>query len=265
MNRRGNMTVLGSEGKGSPLTVVGVLVVLGLWALVSLSGVVNSLLLPSPWRVILAARDIGPRLFAHFFATAARIVAGLTLGTALGVSLGVGMQFSKRVFVVLDGIVETTRPVPPVAVVPFFILVFGFAEVGKLLLVTLGTSLVLTVATVEAIERVPTTIMRWGLVSGLSRAGLFRNVILRAAMPELRSGLRIALATAVALVVVSEFMGAKYGMGYLISSAKVTLGTPAMIVSIILLGWLSWGLDRLLRWRFDKWCSWDVRARGAIL
>ncbi len=261
---RHEMNVLGSGGRRSPFAFIGVVVVLLMWAAISGGGLVNPLLLPPPLRVILAARDIGLVLFIHLFATAARIVAGLALGTILGVCIGALMQYSRRTYVLLDGIVETSRPVPPVAVVPFFILVFGFAEIGKLLLVTVGTGLVVTVATVEAIERIPTAIIRWGLVCGLSRAGLFRRVIIRAAAPELRAGLRIALAIAVSLVIVSEFMGATYGLGYLINVSKVTLTTPTMILSIIILGWLSWSLDRLLRSGFDRWCAWDVRAKGAV-
>ena len=100
-------------------------------------------------------------------------------------------------------------------------------------------------------------------VVGLSRRDLFRMVILPAAWVEMRSGFRIALALAVSLVVVSEFLGATYGLGYLISVAKVTLTTPTLLLSIMLLGWLGWGLDRLVRYMFDKTTAWDVRAKGA--
>lgn len=256
--------VLGSSGKRTPLSLLGVLCALLLWATLSFSGVVNPLLLPSPLRVILAAKDIGFDLLWHIFATVIRILVGLFLGCVLGLSVGVLMQFSRTAFVFLDGIVETSRPIPPVAMVPFFILIFGFAEDGKLLLVALGTGLVITVATVEAIERVPSGVIRWGLVSGLSRAGLFRYVILPAALPDMRTGARIALATAITLVIVSEFMGSKYGLGYLINVSKITLTTPTIILCVIVLGWLSWGMDRVLRLAFDRVSAWDIRAKGAV-
>jgi taurine transport system permease protein len=182
----------------------------------------------------------------------------------MGAALGIVMQYSRRAFILLDGIVETSRPIPPVAVVPFVILIFGFAEIGKIILVTLGTGLVITVATVEAIERVPTSLVKWGLVSGLKRRDLFARIILPAAIPELRSGSRIALAVAIALVIVSEFMGATYGLGYLINVSKITLTTPTLLLSIIILGLISWTLDRLIRMSFDHWCAWDVRAKGAV-
>jgi ABC-type nitrate/sulfonate/bicarbonate transport system permease component len=55
----------------------------------------------------------------------------------------------------------------------------------------------------------------------------------------MRVGFRIALAAAITLVIVAEFMGATYGLGYLISVSKVTLTTPTILLSTFLLGWLG--------------------------
>lgn len=255
--------VLGSGGKKSALSILGVLGIIALWTIVCSLHIIPPLLLPSPSRVLLAAADIGPDLFKHIGATTARVVSGFLLGGIAGIGVGVSMQYDRRVFLLLDGIVETARPVPPVALVPFFLLWFGFSEPGKILLVAMGTSLVIIVAVVEALERVPTGVVRWGLVMGLPRRDLFKLILLRSALPEMRAGFRIALALAVTLVVVSEFMGATYGVGYLINVSKVTLNTPTVVLSIIVLGWLAYLLDRMLRWFFDKSCSWDVRAKGA--
>jgi len=256
--------VLGSSGGWTMVPTLTVCALLILWGLVARTGIINPLLLPSPLSVVLAARDIGPTLGYHLAATVFRIVSGFVLGGVLGTGIGLSMQYSRKVFILLDGIVETSRPLPAVALVPFFLLVFGFAEIGKILLVTVGTSLVVVVATVEAIERVPAGVLRWGLVLGLPRPKLFRRVILPAAIPELRAGFRVALAVAVTLVIVSEFMGATYGLGYLINVAKVTLTTPTLVLSVILLGWVSWGLDQILRGMFDRASAWDLRARGAL-
>jgi len=256
---------LGSQGRTGIIPLIGVaLFLIGWWAVASM-GLVSALILPSPVRVLLAAKDVGWPLGGHAAVTTGRILAGLLLGVALGGSLGLLMQYSRRAYLWLDGIIESMRPVPPVATVPFFILIFGFSEMGKLLLVTLGTGLVAVVATIEAIERVDVSLVRWGLVCGLSRKELFWKIIVPASLPEMRAGVRIAHATAVALVVVSEFMGARYGLGYLINVSKVTLTTPTIILSIIMLGWVNWILDLAIRSIFDKVCFWDVRAKGATL
>jgi len=256
---------LGSSGGRSVWSLAGPLATLLLWWAVARLRLVNPLLLPSPERVILAAQDIGPRILVHVVATLLRILTGFVLGCTIGVSVGVVMQYSRRAYVLLDGIIETFRPVPPVAAVPFFILIFGFSELGKVVIVTMGVSLVMAVTTVEAFERVPLGIMRWGLISGLDRRVLFRRVLLPAAIPEMRGGVRISLALAITLVIVSEFLGATAGVGYLISVAKVTLTTPTLLLAMFVLGWLGWFLDRVTRFLFNHWTAWDSRAGGALL
>lgn len=256
-------SVLGSFGKRGLLSYVGVFAFIVIWSLLSATGLVNTLLLPPPTRVLSAVGDVGWVLLWHLLATIVRIGLGFCLGCCLGVITGVTMQYKHTVFVAFDGLIETFRPLPPVAIIPFFILIFGFAEVGKLLITVLGVWVLITVTTVEAIERVPPGLIRWGLVVGLTRRELFRLVILPAAWPEMRGGFRIALALAITLVVVSEFMGARYGLGYLLSVSKVTLTTPTILLTIIILGWLGWAVDRMLRWVFDRTTSWDVRAKGA--
>jgi sulfonate transport system permease protein len=242
---------------------VGIVLVLATWAFLARFEVVNSLLLPSPLRVIRAVNDVGPALLEHLTATIGRVVFGFTLGVLAGGLIGVAMQFDPRAYHLLDGVIETFRPVPPVAVIPFFILLFGFSEVGKVVVTVLGVCLVVVVTVVEAIERVPAAIIRWGLVAGLSRPQLFRMIIIPAALPDMRAGLRIGMALAVTLVTVSEFMGARRGIGYLVSVAKVTLTTPTLFLAIIILGWIGWGLDRLVRLFFDKRVAWDSRTTGA--
>jgi ABC-type nitrate/sulfonate/bicarbonate transport system permease component len=255
--------VLGSAHRSGPLAFAGLLVFIGAWIATSYFGWVNSLLLPSPLRVIGAASDVGPKLLEHLAATILRIGVGFGLGVSAGMSLGILMQYNQRIYQFFDGIIETFRPVPPVAVVPFFILLFGFSEVGKILVTVIGVGLLATITTVEAIERVPAALVRWGLVIGLSRAKLFRLIILPAVWPEMRGGFRIAMALAITLVVVSELMGATHGLGYLISVSKVTLTTPTLLLAIVILGWIGWGFDRLLRYVFDKTTAWDIRAKGA--
>lgn len=259
-----NKYSIGSVGAPKSLSLFGVLFFISLWVILSVFEIVNPLILPSPVRVIGSISDVGYNLLLHLLFTTARVVTGLIFGSIIGIFVGVLMQYFRNVYVLLDGIIETFRPVPPVALMPFVILIFGFSEFGKLFIVTIGVSLIIIVDTVEAIERVPAGILRLGLISGISRFALFKRIILPAAWPEMRGGFRIALALAFTLVIVSEFMGATYGLGYLINISKITLTTPTIFLSIILLGWLGWGFDRMLRLLFYKTCFWDIKAKGAL-
>lgn len=256
---------LGSQGGGSLISLTGVVALIAIWWIVASLELVSSLILPSPMRVLYSAKDVGWDLLEHTLATTIRIIIGLFFGLLFGASIGFSMQFSRKVYLSLDGLIESIRPIPPVATVPFFILIFGFSEIGKFILVLLGTGLVTTIATIEAIERVDPALIRWGLVCGLKRKTLFKKIILPAVLPEMRGGVRIAHATAVTLVIVSEFMGSRYGLGYLINVSKITLTTSTIFLATLILGWVNWSLDKGIRMAFDHFCFWDIRAKDATL
>lgn len=254
---------IGSKGTSRAMSFIGVFIFITTWFILSLFKIINPLILPSPIRVLGSIIDVGFILFLHILSTMVRIIIGLLLGSLIGMAIGILMQYYRNVYIFLDGLIETFRPIPPVALMPFILLIFGFSEFGKIFIVTLGVALIIIVDTVEAIERVPIGVLRWGLVSGISRFTLFKRVIIPSAWPEMRSGFRIALALSFTLVIVSEFMGATYGLGYLINISKITLTTPTIFLSIIILGWIGWGFDRSMRLLFEKTCFWDIRAKGA--
>src|ERR1041384_2552949 len=104
MDSEKRIRVLGSDGGRSPLAILGPLAVLAAWGVLSSSGLVSALVLPSPLRVVLSARDIGPNLLFHAAATLGRILTGFAAGVLLGVFFGTLMQYWRTAYVLLDGI-----------------------------------------------------------------------------------------------------------------------------------------------------------------
>jgi len=250
--------ILGSHGPKGLWPLVGVGVFLGTWWFVARVGWVSALILPSPVDVLTGLAGIGTDLFFHFSFTAARVSVGFAGGILVGSTVGLYMQYSPRAYALLDGLVESWRPIPPVALIPFFVLIFGFSELGRFLVTVLGTGLVAVVTVTEALERVKPALPRFGLVCGLSRRELFRRILIPASIPHLRGGFRVALALSVTLVIVSEFLGARWGLGHIISTARVTLNTPVLLGAVFLLGVLGysidWGLRRFFV-RLTPWCN----------
>lgn len=256
--------VLSSHSNKGALAFVGVPAFIGLWGLLSYLRLVDPLLLPPPDRVILSVMDIGPALIGHLLSTAGRIAGGFLIALAIGSAIGIWMQRNRIAYGILDGLIETWRPVPPVALIPFFILAFGFAETGRLTLVVFGTMLIVIVTVVEALDRVSPALVQFGLVAGLSRNELFRRVLIPAALPSTRAGLRVALAACITIVVASEFLGARYGLGYLISVSKVTLTTSTIFLCVILLGLIGFMFDAALRSSIDWLTRWEYSSKEAL-
>lgn len=220
---------------------------------------VRPLFLPSPIGVVLQAADVGPEIGVHALATMTRLLAGLVLGATLGIIVGLAMMRSPTLNGLLDPQIESMRPVPPIATIPFFILWFGLGEQGKVLLITLGTFLILVVATTEAVRNVPPIYLRAARTLGASDGSVFRTVVMPAIMPALIGPLRVAAAAAFGLAIASEFLGAQEGLGYLIINARRTLNTELIFLSILAMGLLSTILDVGIRRTSAVLTEWSDR------
>src|SRR5262249_40366821 len=138
-----------------------------------------------------------------------------------------------------DKIIESWRPIPPVALIPFFLLLFGFSEIARILLITIGVTLVIVVSAKEAIGNIRPVLVKAAYTLGADDFAVLKHVILPAILPELISGLRIGLAWAMGLAVIAEFMGAETGLGYLLNVAKTTNALDRVLLLVFVIGVLS--------------------------
>jgi len=211
-------------------------------------GVIAPLKFPSPIMVVASLFRLSPELIVtHILSTTARMVSGWITGVFLGIGIGLAMSYSKTIFKLLDPLIESFRPVPVIAIIPFFILWFGIKFQGKFLMITLGCFMILVVSTVEAVKNVTPIYIRAAQSLGADKRILFKTIIFPAIQPELISGLRISAALAWTLVVASEFMGAQKGLGYMIMNARRTLNTDVIFLGCVLFGILSMFLDKGVR------------------
>jgi len=232
------------------LGVTSILLWLVAWFLLTREGfgVISPLKFPSPVMVVDSLFRLSPKLIAiHIILTSARMISGWVAGVILGIGIGLVMSYNKTIFKLLDPLIESFRPVPVIAVIPFFILWFGLKFQGKFLMITLGCFMIMVVNTVEAIRNVAPIYIRAAQSLGADKRKLYGTIIFPAIQPELISGLRISAALAWTLVVASEFMGAQKGLGYMIMNARRTLNTDVILLGCVLFGILSTFLDKGVR------------------
>ena len=169
------------------------------------------------------------------------------------------MTWNTWINSVLDPLIEGFRPIPAIALIPFFILWFGIGDLGKLILTAIGGFTVMVVTTIEAVKNVSPIYIMAARTLGADRWAIYRTIILPAITPTLIGGLRVTIALSFALVIAAEFMGAQSGLGYLIMLARRTLQTDAILVGIIIIGITSWIVDRMVRILGDYLTRWAPR------
>jgi NitT/TauT family transport system permease protein/taurine transport system permease protein len=189
----------------------------------------------------------GSPLWSHALVSLGRIMAGFVIGTVAGVAIGAAMASVRVIKDFIDPIIEVTRPLPPLAFIPLFIVWFGIGETSKILLIMVGVIPIMAVATVSALDTVPAEFIEAGRVLGASRAYTLMHVRVRAALPGIVTGMRIAMGVSWTSIVAVEMIAATSGVGYVILQAGSYLVTSLVFSGIIIISFLGLVLDSLLR------------------
>jgi ABC-type nitrate/sulfonate/bicarbonate transport system permease component len=222
----------------------------------------NPIFLPGPWLVVGAVLELAAKgqLWAHVGATLARVVLGFATGACLALVLGLLAGRLRLVQNLIEPIVELLRPIPPLAVLPLFIVWIGIGETSKVGFITYATFFPMFLTTVDAVRRIDPLLGRAAQSLGASALQLFVRVVLPAALPEILTGLRLGVALSFFVIVISEFIGAEQGLGYLINDGRNFFLVPQMLGAAIVLGLLGYAGNalvrllerRLLRWQFPS-------------
>ena len=204
------------------LSLITVLIIFSIWFTITGDGLalIRGFIFPSPRQVFQAVIRISDIIPLDIVYTLTRLIIGFFLGSILGVTVGLLMSYSKIINSIFDPIVESIRPVPVIAMIPFLIMWFGIGETGKIFLITLGVFAIIVVSTLEAVKNVPKIYIRAAKTLGASNNQIFRTVIIPGMIPGIIGPLRVATALSFTLVVAAEFMGAQQGIGYRIMEAR---------------------------------------------
>jgi ABC-type nitrate/sulfonate/bicarbonate transport system permease component len=247
---------LGSE---EVLAVLSPLALLVLWQVLAMVGIIDQRYFPAPLRIFGSGEDLvrSGELPVDIMVTLYRLACGFLLGAAPGILLGMIMGLNRTVRIVVDPLIAALYPIPKVAILPLFMLVFGIGDGSKIAVVAFTVfflAAINTLAGVVAIEPILLDVARNFDAPGIK---LFRRVILPAILPTIFTGLRISLGVSLIVLVSAEFVASDDGIGYLIWSSWQTLVVENMFVGIItitILGVLSTMLlkgaeRRLVPWR----------------
>ena len=250
---------------GGYLSLVAIALWFGIWFAITEDGfaLMRPIMFPSPAKVIEAVGRISHLLAADVGMTMMRVLVGFTLGTLLGIGLGLQMAYNRKVFHFFNPLVESIRPVPVIAMIPFFLMWFGINEPGKLILITLGVFAIVVVSTLEAVRNVPPIFLRAGETLGASKYQLFRTIIIPAVIPELIGPLRVAAALSYTLVVAGEFMGAQSGLGFRIMEARRLFNPDVILVGVVVITGLSAITDTLIRKLTGYITRWSERSASS--
>ena len=217
------------------------------WEVVTRTGLVPTAALPPLDTVAAAWLDlaVGGDLWSNGVASISRGAAGLGLAICLGSLIGVLMAWYKPVRIAVNPTVQFFYPMPKSALIPVMVLWLGFGDASKVATIFIGCLLPITLSAFNGALGTEQVLIWSARSLGASRWRVLWEVVFPSALPELLSGIRTALALSFVLLVASELIVARRGLGYMIGwlgDGGAYDAMFAVVLTVALLGFLA---DRL--------------------
>jgi NitT/TauT family transport system permease protein len=203
-------------------------------------------------------------LFKYIVASLFRVTWGFALAAVVGVPAGLLLGWYGRAAQAFNPLIQVFRPISPIAWIPVAILWFGVSDAAPIFLIFLASVFPITVSSMAAVRNMQPVYVRAAQNFGLGGWELFSQVIFRACLPQIITGLRIALGIAWLVVVAAEMIAVNSGLGYLIIDARNAGKRYDLVVAgMILIGLIGLGLDFLIRRleNFDE-VRWGYASRS---
>jgi NitT/TauT family transport system permease protein len=216
------------------------------WEAASRTGLVPTSALPPLDTVAIAWFDLAASgdLWTNGIASMSRGAAGLALAILCGSLIGVLMAWYKPIRIAINPIVQFFYPMPKSALIPVMVLWLGFGDASKVATIFIGCLLPITLSAFNG-ARGTDEILIWSARSlGASRWRVLWEIVVPSALPELLSGVRTALALSFVLLVASELIVARQGLGYMIGWLGDGGAYDAMFAVVLTVSLLGFAADR---------------------
>ncbi|MEI2298917.1 ABC transporter permease subunit [Ensifer sp. MJa1] len=259
--------IFGAPGDGSSglISFSTTVVIVALWFLVTESGWVKPLFLPSPLSVwdkfILALTDgvSNSTLIEHTLASIGRVFGAFLLALVTAVPIGILMGVNRVVRGLFDPIIEFYRPLPPLAYLPLVIIWLGIGEFPKVFLIYLAIFAPMAIAARAGVRSVSTEQIHAAYAMGATRGQVISQVIMKAALPEIFTGMRIGIGVGWTTLVAAEMVAANRGLGFMVLNAAENLESDTVIMGIFIIGIFAFAFDLLIRYLEKVLIPWKGR------
>lgn len=248
-------------GPGEPIrfgSVLGIVVLLGLWALGSATGVIDPRTLTEPWTVVRTAGTLieNGRLQESLLTSGVRAALGLALGVAVGTVLAIVSGLSRIGESLIDGPIQVKRSIPTLALIPLLILWLGIGEPMKIITIALAVFVPVYIHTHNGLRSIEGRYAELAETLGVTRGEFVRHVVLPGAMPGFLLGMRFAVTSSLLALVVVEVINATSGIGHMITLASNYGQTDIIVVGLVVYALLGVLTDAIVRFIERKALSW---------
>jgi NitT/TauT family transport system permease protein len=248
------MSGLSSKTRERLLYLISPIALIVVWQALLMVGIGDRRFVPAPTDIArrFVTLTASGELEWNVAVTLYRVFLGYVIGAIPAVAVGLLMAMFKPVRIFFDPLIAALFPIPKIALMPLLLLAFGFGDASKVALVAIAVFFPVVVNTYVGAANIEK--IYWDVAKnyGASQMMMFRRIVFFGALPTIFAGLRIALAVSFIVLVASEFVATKSGIGYLIWNSWELLQVDVMFVGIVTIGVLGL-ITSVLFQELERW------------
>jgi ABC-type nitrate/sulfonate/bicarbonate transport system permease component len=237
-------------------SVLSPLVLLAAWEVLARLGVVDTRFFPAPssilavlWQMLQpTAQYPYGELWYQVSASLSRIAVGFLIGALPGVIVGLAMGLFRPIRAAIQPLIDATFPIPKIAVLPLFIMIFGIGEQSKYAIIATAVIYLVLINTVSGVRNIDQIYLDVGKNFHASKWMMFRDIALPGALPLVLTGLKLGMGVALLVIVAAEQVAAKSGIGYLIWTSWQVFQVEKMYVGLLVIAVVGFASAILLNW-----------------
>ncbi len=228
--------------------VLSPLLLLLLWELSARTGLIDTRFFPAPTSIAAKLVELtqSGELWINLSASLQRLLWGSLLGGIPALMIGILTGLYRPLRAAIDPLISATYPVPKSAILPLILLIFGLGETSKIVMVALGVFYPVVINTVTGVQQIDKIYLDVGKSFRASRWQTFRTIALPGALPSIMAGIKLGIGMGLILIAISEMVGAKTGIGYMIWDAWQVLSVETMYVGLVVISILGFVLTLIL-------------------
>jgi len=244
--------------------LIPILIFVGLWELLPRIGVLKAFLIPPFSEAIkaLVQMIVTGEIVKHITWSMYRAFLGFGLAFLIAIPLGIAIGWNKKAREYLSSFLTLLGNVSPIALFPFFIIVFGIGEVSKVGIVFWGCLWPMLMNTISGVSHADALLIKAARTMGASRTKVLFEVVIPNALPEIYPGIKLSVSNSILMLCAGEMLGATAGLGYLISYSQQIFEMSKMYAAIILIALIGLLFTVILNAIEKKLFVWKLNEAG---
>lgn len=233
--------------------------------------IIPSIFFPPPTAIgrALIASFASGELLHHLGATLARVLPGLIIGGVPGLLAGIGMGWSPRLRAVSDPLASALHPIPKLALLPLFMVLFGIGEASRVMVIAASVFFPVLINTMAGVRQIQPAHIEAARCYGAGGATVLRHVILPGSLPLVLAGVRQAANLALLVAIAVEMMAPDAGLGALVWVSWQVLRVERLYATLLVIALLGIALNAVLERLARRYAFWlperDAAGPGARL